>query len=128
MRDHATTVLILDDITRLKMHREADQDALDLLRSLMSMNITLILVGVDIPQSGLLRTAWSASSSSAAPPRRGGHLAHQRALATQTDRRFDLVSLDPFNYDTPEDINAWVAHLAGIEDQLRLFRASPPGC
>lgn len=34
LRDHGTKVLILDDITRLRMHREADQDALDLVRSL----------------------------------------------------------------------------------------------
>ncbi len=37
------------------MHREADQDSLDLLRSLMSMHVTLVLIGVGIPASGLLR-------------------------------------------------------------------------
>jgi len=31
LHDHNTTVLILDDITRLKMHREDDQDTLDLI-------------------------------------------------------------------------------------------------
>ena len=50
-----TKVLILDDITRLTMHREADQDVVDLIRSLMSMSVTLILVGVGIRQSGLLQ-------------------------------------------------------------------------
>ena len=50
--DHGTKVLILDDITRLRMHREADQDALDLMRSLMSMHVTLVLIGVGIPGSG----------------------------------------------------------------------------
>jgi hypothetical protein len=55
LHEHGTKVLILDDITRLKMHREADQDVLDLIRSLMSMSVTLVLVGVGIPQSGLLR-------------------------------------------------------------------------
>jgi hypothetical protein len=30
----------LDDVTWLRMHREADQDALDLLRALMSMHVT----------------------------------------------------------------------------------------
>ena len=54
LHDHGTKVLILDDITRLRMHREADQDALDLIRSLMGMHVTLVLIGVDIPGSGLL--------------------------------------------------------------------------
>ncbi len=45
--------------------------------------------------------------------------------ATQTERRFDLVNLDPFRYDTPDGIAAWVAHLAGIEHHLRLFQATP---
>jgi hypothetical protein len=43
--------------------------------------------------------------------------------ATQTERRFKLVNLDPFSYNTPEDIAAWVSHLAGIEACLRLFEA-----
>ncbi|MFG3602643.1 AAA family ATPase [Micromonospora chersina] len=124
--DHATKVLILDDITRLKMHREADQDALDLVRSLMSMHVTVVLIGVGIPQSGLLREgrhdprtgAWTFSST-----RRGK--SYNDEAATQTERRFDLVTLDPFRYDTPQQIAAWVNHLAGIEDQLRLLRAQP---
>ncbi len=54
LRDHATRVLILDDITRLKMHREADQDVLDFIRDLMNITV-VVLVGVGIPTSGLLR-------------------------------------------------------------------------
>jgi hypothetical protein len=124
--DHATKVLILDDVTRLRMHREADQDALDLLRALMSMHVTLVLVGVGIRASGLLREGRT--------DLRTGQLVfpqprHARSFtdeaATQTERRFDLVDLDPFRYDTPEAIAAWVTHLAGIEDQLRLLRAEP---
>jgi len=52
LHDHGARVLLLDDITRLRMHREADQDALDLIRSLMSMHVTLVLIGVGIPSSG----------------------------------------------------------------------------
>ncbi|WP_201724799.1 hypothetical protein [Streptomyces antimycoticus] len=37
------------------MHRADDQDALDLIRAFMSMHVTLVLIGVDIPGSGLLR-------------------------------------------------------------------------
>jgi hypothetical protein len=47
--EHCTKVLILDDVSRLRMHREADRDALDMLRSLMSMHVTLVLIGVGIP-------------------------------------------------------------------------------
>ena len=55
LHDHGTKALLLDDITRLRMHRADDQDTLDLIRAFMSMNVTLVLIGVDIPASGLLR-------------------------------------------------------------------------
>jgi hypothetical protein len=121
VRDHATTALLIDDITRLRLHRGDDQDTLDLIRELMDLNVTLVLIGVDIPGSGLLRGArasrpagqWAFPAAS-----------HGDAAATQTDRRFDLVDLDPFDYFTPAGITAFVEHLAGIEDQLRLLRAT----
>ncbi len=124
--DHGTRVLLLDDITRLRMHREADQDALDLIRSLMSMNVTLVLIGVGIPSSGLLREGRHDPRSGqwVFPPSKQGRSWNDEA-ATQTERRFDLVNLDPFRYDTPAGIAAWVAHLAGIEQHLRLFQAAP---
>jgi hypothetical protein len=118
--DHATKVLILDDVTRLRMHREADQDALDLVRALMSMHVTLVLVGVGIPASGLLREGRR--------DRRTGELVfgqpeHAKRFndeaATQTERRFDLVNLDPFGYDTPEAITAWVTQPAGSVSHSR---------
>lgn len=126
---HGTRVLLLDDITRLKLHREADQDALDLIRSLMSMSVTLVLIGVGIPQSRLLREGrhdprtgqWVFSQ----PPKRSKSRRWNDEAATQTERRFDLVDLDPFHYNTYDGITAWVAHLAGIEQHLRLFRAGP---
>ena len=114
LQDHGTRVLILDDITRLRMHREADQDALDLIRSLMSMNVTLVLIGVGIATSGLLGP----------PATRTGSLRHPgHEAATQTQRRFDLVELDRFRYDTPAQINAGVTHLTGLERHLRLLGA-----
>ena len=121
VRDHATTALLIDDITRLRLHRGDDQDTLDLIRELMDLNVTLVLIGVDIPGSGLLRGAradpsagqWAFPGSS-----------HRDATATQTGRRFDLVDLDPFDYATPAGITAFLEHLAGIEDQLRLLRSS----
>jgi Bacterial TniB protein len=115
LHDHGTKVLILDDITRLRMHREADQDALDLIRSLMGMHVTLVLIGVDIPGSGLL--------AEGRPRPRAAETAG--ALATQTRRRFDLAELGPFSYGPPAGISAWVAHLAGLEAQLRLLKARP---
>ena len=115
-------MLILDDVSRLRMHREADRDALDLLRSLMSMHVTLVLIGVGIAQSGLLREG-SRHGGRWTPPRDAGGGPDE--AATQTQRRFDLVELGPFRYDTAQEIAAWVTHLAGIEDQLRLLRAAP---
>ncbi|MFJ8856315.1 hypothetical protein [Streptomyces sp. NPDC102437] len=126
LRDHRTTALLLDDITRLRLHREDDQDTLDLVRELMDLNVTLVLIGVDIPRSGLLRGSYldPATGQLIVPdlPRGRGH---NPSAATQTERRFDLVSLDPFAYTTPGQIRAFVDHLAGIEDQLRLLRAHP---
>ncbi|OHV54943.1 hypothetical protein BCD48_44380 [Pseudofrankia sp. BMG5.36] len=127
LHEHGTKVLILDDITRLKMHREADQDVLDLIRSLMSMSVTLVLVGVGIPASGLLREGRHDPRTGqwVFPPAGTRGRAAGDEAATQTERRFDLVDLDPFRYDTPTDIDAWISHLAGIENQLRLLRAEP---
>jgi hypothetical protein len=124
IRDHATRVLILDDITRLKMHREADQDVLDLVRDLMSLAV-VILVGVGIPRSGLLREGRVGQRTGEwlFPPVKDKGKSPNDEAATQTERRFRLVSLDPFSYDTPGGIAAWTSHLAGIEAQLRLFSA-----
>jgi hypothetical protein len=113
--EHGTKVLIIDDVSRLRLHREADRDALDLLRSLMSMHVTLVLIGVEVPYPGLAAStgAFTGSVDGTDP------------AATQTQRRFDVVGLGPFRYDTPTDIAAWVAHLAGLEDQVRLLRGQP---
>ncbi|MFF8196444.1 AAA family ATPase [Streptomyces bobili] len=126
IRDHHTTALLIDDVTRLRLHREDDQDTLDLIRELMDLNVTLILIGVDIPGSGLLRGAYT-------DPRTGQWVfpdtqhgkSHTAAASTQTGRRFDIVDLDPFDYSTTAGINAFLDHLAGIEDQLRLLRSFP---
>jgi hypothetical protein len=121
VRDHSTTALLIDDITRLRLHRGDDQDTLDLIRELMDLNVTLVLIGVDIPGSGLLRGAR-------ADPRTSQWVfpgtSHHDVAAAQTGRRFDLVDLDPFDYFTPAGITAFLEHLAGIEDQLRLLRSA----
>jgi hypothetical protein len=129
MREHSTRVLVLDDITRLKMHREADQDTLDLIRELMSMSVTLILIGVDIPHSGLLREGRrdKATGEWVFPPVPDRGRSPNDEAATQTERRFSLVDLDRFRYDTAAGISAWMTHLAGVEHQLRLL-LTEPGC
>jgi hypothetical protein len=35
-----------------------------------------------------------------------------------------VIDLDPFDYSTDTGIGAWVTHLAGTEDQLRLLHAT----
>lgn len=125
LHDHGNRVLLLDDVTRLKMHRADDQDTLDLLRALMSMHTTLVLVGVNIPGSGLLREGRHDPRTGQwiLPPPAGRHLGDDPS--TQTERRFDLVHLEPFRYDTPRNIAAWTAHLTGLQEALRLFQADP---
>ena len=125
IRDHGTKALLLDDITRLRLHRADDQDVLDLIRAFMSMHVTLVLIGVDIPGSGLLREGRHAPRTGqwSFPPSR--HAGGCQLQATQTERRFDLIELDRFRYDTPAQITAWTRHLAGVEQQLRLMDAAP---
>jgi hypothetical protein len=121
VRDHRTTALLIDDITRLRLHRDDDQDTLDLIRELMDISVTLVLIGVDIPKSGLLRGARR-------DPRTGQWAfpagSHQDSTAAQTGRRFDLVNLQPFRYSEAGSDTSFVEHLAGIEEQLRLLRAT----
>jgi hypothetical protein len=107
------------------MHRKDDQDVLDLIRAFMSMHVTLILIGVDIPGSGLLREGRHdpATGQWALPPSRAA-MAYGLE-ATQTERRFDVIELDRFRYDTPAQISAWTAHLAGVGQHLRLMNACP---
>jgi hypothetical protein len=125
INDHGTKAVLLDDITRLRMHRADDQDVLDLIRAFMSMHVTLVLIGVDIPGSGLLREGRHDPRTGqwVLPPSR--HAIIHGLEATQTERRFDLIELDRFRYDTPPQIMAWTQHLAGVEQHLRLMGSSP---
>ncbi|WP_438302366.1 hypothetical protein ACSHXN_00440 [Streptomyces sp. HUAS TT11] len=124
VRDHNTTALLIDDVTRLRLHRGDDQDTLDLIRELMDLNVTLVLIGVDIPHSGLLRGAYidPRTKQWVFPDVKRGK-SHNDGASTQTERRFDMVDLDPFDYSTPTGITAFLEHLAGIEEQLRLFHS-----
>ncbi|MFG2716624.1 AAA family ATPase [Streptomyces goshikiensis] len=125
LHDHGVKALILDDITRLRMHRADDQDTLDLIRAFMSMNVTLVLVGVDIPGSGLLREArWDGQTRQWVMPT-SEHARVHGFETTQTERRFDLVELDHFRYTTPVEMTAFHDHLGGLESQLRLLKAEP---
>lgn len=128
LRGHQTSALVIDDVTRLRLHREDDQDTLDVIRELMDLDVTLVLVGVDIPHSGLLREAYYDQHAKqwVYPEVKLGKSFNPQA-STQTERRFDLVELDPFEYVTPSGITAFVDHLAGIEDQLRLLEAPEKG-
>jgi hypothetical protein len=90
----------------------------------MSMHITLVLIGVDIPGSGLLTEGRHDPRTGQwiLPPLRQTRV--NRLEATQTERRFDLVELDRFRYDTPAQMTAWITHLTGVEERLRLMNAT----
>jgi AAA domain len=121
--DHGTKAIVIDDVTRLKLHREADQDVLDLVRELMSLPVTLILVGVGIPKSGLLRDGRRDPRTGQwlFPPVKDRGKSRNDDAPGQTDLRFDLIDLDRFTYAAPDGIAAWTAHLVGLEQQLRLL-------
>jgi hypothetical protein len=125
LRDHGVKVLVLDDINRLRMHRADDQDVLDLIRTLMGLGVTLILSGVNIPGTGLLREARfdRRTKQWVLPPLESTRV--HGLEVTQTERRFELVELDRFRYDTPAQMAAFADHLKGIEQHLRLLNAKP---
>jgi len=91
----------------------------------MSLPVTLILVGVGIPRSGLLRDGRKDPRTGQwlFPPVKDRGKSRNDEAPGQTDLRFDLLDLDRFNYDTTTGIEAWTAHLVGIEQQLRLLHA-----
>lgn len=97
LRDCGTKLLVLDDITRLKMHREADVNVADFVRELQESSCTIVGLGVDVEGSGILNegeASW-----------------HERRLLTQTRSRFVNVTLDKFHYDTDENIDAFTGHV-----------------
>lgn len=143
LKELGTRVLVLDDITRIKMHRLDDQDVLDLIRDIMDTGATLVLVGVGITGSGLL----SEGTTDAAKRGRHGHPAgvprpalndatvslapggkgrlRRRTVEdddqyTQTERRFKLMHITNFGFGTPAEKRAWVSFLAGMGTELRL--------
>jgi hypothetical protein len=121
--DHGVRALVLDDINRLRIHRADDQDVLDLIRALMGFQVTLVLTGVNIPGLGLLREARRDAKTRqwVLPPLESARV--HRLEVTQTERRFEMVELDRFRYDTPQAIQDFTDHLQGIEDHLRLLKA-----
>lgn len=125
--DLGARVLVLDDITRVKMHRIDDQDVLDLIRDIMDSGATLVLVGVGIRKSGLLREGGPETrSGDDVVLAAGGRLRKRNSddsQATQTERRFRLLELNNFAYDTDADKEAWSTFLVGVASQLRLFGA-----
>ena len=106
-----TLLLVLDDITRLKMHREADQNAADFIRSLMETGATILGIGVDIPRSGLLNEGQASARS--------------RRLLTQTRRRFTVHALGSFTDETGDAYAAWLSHLKAVEEDLPLLDKTP---
>ncbi|MFI9234875.1 TniB family NTP-binding protein [Streptomyces sp. NPDC053079] len=123
LHDHGVKALILDDISRLRMHRADDQDVLDLMRAFMSLDVTLILTGVNIPGIGLLREAkWNKNTRQWEMPPLESTRIHGLEI-TQTEHRFELIELDRFRYTTPKQIQAFVDHLKGIEQHLQLLKA-----
>ncbi|MFJ8970829.1 TniB family NTP-binding protein [Streptomyces anulatus] len=123
LHDHGVKVLILDDISRLRMHRADDQDVLDLIRAFMSLDVTLILIGVNISGIGLLREAkWNKRTRQWEMPQLESTRIHGLEI-TQTEHRFELIEIDRFRYITPKQIQAFVDHLKGIERHLRLLNA-----
>lgn len=141
LKELGTRMLVLDDITRIKMHRIDDQDVLDLIRDIMDTGATLVLVGVGITSSGLLsegttdaavrkgRGAPDAGALNGATvtlaPSGGGRLRRRTVeddeQYTQTERRFKLLHITNFGFVSAAERRDWVSFLAGVGQELRLL-------
>lgn len=146
LKELGTRVLVLDDITRIKMHRHDDQDVLDLIRDIMDTGATLVLVGVGITTSGLL--SEGTTDAPARGPQRSGAVrepvpvetvalvrppsgrlrrrtVEDDAQYTQTERRFKLMHITNFAFDSAADKREWISFLGGMGSQLRLVGMDP---
>ncbi|MFD6888812.1 hypothetical protein [Streptomyces sp. NPDC059957] len=91
----------------------------------MSLQVTLILTGVNIPGMGLLREArWDSKKRQWILPPLESTRVHGLEV-TQTERRFEMVEMDRFRYGTSGEIEAFTDHLRGIENHMRLMNARP---
>lgn len=109
IRDCGTRLLVLDDITRYKDY-EADRLASDWIRNLMETSVTIVAMGVDVRGSGILYD---------------GKTNREQQLRTQTARRFTVLTMEQFTYDSSAGIRAWVAHLRALEEDLFLIHKAP---
>nr|WSX53597.1 TniB family NTP-binding protein [Streptomyces sp. NBC_00974] len=83
----------------------------------------LILTGVNIPGTGLLREAkWNKKTRQWEMPPLESTRIHGLEI-TQTEHRFELIEIDRFRYTTPGQIQAFINHLEGIERHMRLLNA-----
>lgn len=105
IRDCGTKLLVLDDITRYK-DLEPDRLASDWIRNLMETSVTIVAMGVDVQGSGVLYD---------------GKSNREQQLRTQTARRFTVLTMESFTYDTTTGIRAWLSHLQAMEDDLLLL-------
>lgn len=110
LRDCGTRLIILDDITRYK-DGEADRFASDWIRNLMETSVSIVAMGVDVRGSGILYD--------------GKGRPRDEQLRTQTARRFTVLDIDKFHYDSATDIREWVAHLKAVEEDLLLLDKQP---
>ncbi len=126
VHDCGTLLIVIDDITRLRMEREAHQDTADAIRELQETGATILGVGIDIATSGLLfERGRKATARRRETPAQSTERKRAANLKTQTRRRFKLKSLHPFTYDADSDAAAWAAHLASVEEDLLLLDQQP---
>lgn len=127
VHDCGTLLVVIDDITRLRMEREAHQDTADAIRELQETGATILGIGIDIGTSGLLfeRGRKFLRRRAETPAQAKERQQRSAKLKTQTRRRFKLKALKPFSYDTEADAAAWAAHLASVEEDLLLLDHRP---
>lgn len=107
-----TKLLVIDEVSRLKLHRENDQDVSDFIRDLMLSPATIVGTGADVRKSKLLGEGNNYLASSG-----------RKSLATQTTHRFTLFELGPFDDATSAGLADWRQVLTDLQQQLLLLDA-----
>jgi hypothetical protein len=134
-QDNDTKVLILDDITRLRMHRADGQDTLDLIRSLMSMHVTRSAVHTPGLVAAVLRTrrrisavmAPGATHASSRPghPRFRRRKLPQQAAADLIDMPYDAFLSARARIVEDMDLPGLRRFLASVDDLAAWLNGTP---
>lgn len=104
MRECKTQVVVVDELHNLARRSSSNGESVDTLKDLSNDSpATFVYAGINLEESGLL-----------AGPR-----------GDQVARRFSLIRMSPYNYETAEESRAWRGVVMAFSKALPLFAHDP---